>query len=138
MKRQQDTFVKGHVQQGESLNKPTTSIERQREQDRDESFDSDTTAIAAQVDNRTVSHGKEVDQNISMFVAPYDISEILIAQKTLSDANKMHFLDKCWRPQASYAQHLDKQQFGPKKTINVQVKWLDQRKWLAYSTHDEF
>ena len=61
-------FITRDVQQGESSNERTTSIERQTEQDRNESFDSDTTAIAAQADSHTVSHTQEVDQNISMHV----------------------------------------------------------------------
>ena len=73
-----------------------------------------------------------------MFVAPYDVSEVLIVQKTLSDAHKIQFLNKCWRPEASDTQRLDKRRFGPKNTINFQVKWLDQRRWLAYSAHVEF
>ena len=60
--------------------------------------------------------------------------EILIAQKTgkaLSDTNKVEFLDKCKRPKESDADHLDKRQFGPKKTICFQLTWLAKRGWLA-------
>ena len=142
-----DAFLTKEVPgQGEGSNNSTTSNERQSqpEQDRINTFDSNSTAtpLAAQVPQTAqAGHSKEVDQNVLMLVAPYDVSEILIAQKmgrTLSDANKVDFLDKCWRPAASDADHLDKRQFGPKKTICFQLKWLDQRRWLAYSAHIEF
>ena len=85
------------------------------------------------IEDDTCGHAKLVDSNVT----PYDVSEI--AQKstdTLSDANKIQFLDKCWQPAASSA--LDTQRFGPKKQITFQKKWLDQGRWLAYSAHDDF
>ena len=76
------------------------------------------------------------DQSASI-VSPYDVSEIVNKlTDTLSDAEKIQFLNKCWRPTPASC-NLDTQRFRGNKKITFQLKWLDQRKWLAYSAHPE-
>ena len=69
-------------------------------------------------------------------VAPYDVSRIAQKSVTLSDAERIQFLDNCWQPAASSA--LDTQWLkAARKQTTFQTRWLDQRRWLAYSAHDE-
>ena len=74
--------------------------------------------------------------HISTSVAPYDVTRIAQKKVSLSDTEKIQFCDNCWRPAASST--LDTQRLGARKQITFQMKWLNQRRWLAYSAHDEF
>ena len=74
------------------------------------------------------------DQSASI-VSPYDVCEIVNkSEGTLSDANKLEFLNKYWRPTPASCD-LDTQHFQDNKQITFQLKWLDQ--WLAYGAHPE-
>lgn len=70
-------------------------------------------------------------------MTPYDVSRIAQKSVKLSDAEikKIQFLDNCWQPAAFSA--LDTQWLKARKQITFQTRWLDQRRWLAYSAHDE-
>ena len=70
--------------------------------------------------------------------APYEVSKIIdhAFVDSLSDAEKMQFLEKSWRPPPNSI--LDKQvinRAGKTVTTKFQTKWLDQRNWLAYSAN---
>ena len=64
------------------------------------------------------------------------LPESLKKKVSLSDTEKIQFRDNCWRPAESST--LDTQRLGARKQITFQMKWLNQRRWLAYSAHDEF
>ena len=70
--------------------------------------------------------------------APYEVSKIIdhAFVDSLSDAEKVQFLEKSWRPPPNSI--LDKQvinRAGKTVTTKFQTKWLDQRNWLAYSAN---
>ncbi|KAJ7365675.1 hypothetical protein OS493_002388 [Desmophyllum pertusum] len=70
---------------------------------------------------------------------PYDISHVVKSAEKLSDADKVQFLENCWRPTPSCS-NLDTQYWKSgnlNKHIKFQIKWLDQRKWLAYSARPD-
>ena len=70
--------------------------------------------------------------------APYEVSKIIdhAFVDSQSDAEKVQFLEKSWRPPPNSI--LDKQvinRAGKTVTTKFQTKWLDQRNWLAYSAN---
>ena len=70
--------------------------------------------------------------------APYEVSKIIdhAFVDSLSDAEKMQFLEKSWRPPPNSI--LDKQvinRAGKTVTTKFQTKWLHQRNWPAYSAN---
>ena len=70
---------------------------------------------------------------------PYDVSHVVKSAEKLSDADKVQFLENCWRPTPSCS-NLDTQYWKSgnlNKHIKFQIKWLDQRKWLAYSARPD-
>ena len=84
-----DAFVtKNLPQRRENLNNHSTTFnecQSQSEQDCINSFDSDLTAVTSLSNQVTEVHNAnagEIDQNSLMVVAPYDESEIRMAQKT--------------------------------------------------------
>ena len=69
----------------------------------------------------------------------YDVSHVVKSAEKLSDADKVQFLENCWRPTPSCS-NLDTQYWKSgnlNKHIKFQIKWLDQRKWLAYSARPD-
>ena len=70
---------------------------------------------------------------------PYDVSHVVKSAEKLSDADKVQFLENCWRPTPSCS-NLDTQYWKSgnlNKHIKFQIKWLNQRKWLAYSARPD-
>ncbi|CAH3137962.1 unnamed protein product [Porites lobata] len=70
---------------------------------------------------------------------PYDVSHVVKSAEKLSDAERVQFLENCWRPTPSCS-NLDTQYWKSgnlNKHIKFQIKWLDQRKWLAYSARPD-
>ena len=70
---------------------------------------------------------------------PYDVSHVVKSAEKFSDADKVQFLENCWRPTPSCS-NLDIQYWKSgnlNKHIKFQIKWLDQRKWLAYSARPD-
>ena len=65
-------------------------------------------------------------------VSPYDVGQIVRGSSTLSDSDKIRFIDNCLKPSTSDS--LDSQYCKSKKRcLTFLRKWLDQHKWLAYS-----
>lgn len=85
------------------------------------------------VEDNTCGLAKQA--HVSPLVAPCDVSRIAQKSVKLRDAEKTQFLDSCWQPAASSA--FDTQRLKARKQITFQTRWLDQRRWLAYSAHDE-
>ena len=70
---------------------------------------------------------------------PYDVSHVVKSAEKLSDVERVQFLENCWRPTPSCS-NLDTQYWKSgnlNKHIKFQIKWLDQRKWLAYSARPD-
>lgn len=65
----------------------------------------------------------------------FDVSKLTSYEfvEKLSDNEKLEFLEKCWRPSSECV--LDKQRVPKNKTVQFQIKWLDQYKWLSYSAN---
>lgn len=68
-------------------------------------------------------------------VSPLDISGVLISGN-ISDSEKVNFLENCWKP--APFDILDNRCFAQNKRVVFQAKWLEKRKWLAYSAHKDF
>ena len=75
----------------------------------------------------------------SLDLPMYDVSKIVTkSTDALCGTEKLQFLTNCWKPpHDTRSDHLHTQVF-PNKKITFQLKWLDQRKWLAYSCHPEY
>ncbi|KAG0720930.1 hypothetical protein GWK47_047437 [Chionoecetes opilio] len=71
---------------------------------------------------------------VEVSVSPYDVGQVIRGSSTLSDSDKIRFIDNCWKPSTSDA--LDSQCCESKRRyLTFQWKWLDHHKWLAYSAH---
>ena len=53
------------------------------------------------IEDEACGLAKPIESHISTSVAPYDVSRIAQKNVSLSDAEKVQFLDNCWRPAAS-------------------------------------
>ena len=70
-------------------------------------------------------------------VSPYNVSKIVqTSADTWCDTDKVQFLKNCWRPNGAHCE-LYTYRFGNNIQVKFQLKWLDQRQWLAYSAHKE-
>lgn len=69
-------------------------------------------------------------------VSAMDISRVFTSEHMLSDSDKVNFLENCWKPVPFDV--LDSRVFPHNKRVAFQAKWLEKRKWLAYSAHKDY
>ena len=65
-----------------------------------------------------------------------DISRVFTSEHRLSDSDKVNFLENCWKPVPFDL--LESRVFPHNKRVAFQAKWLEKRRWLAYSTHKDY
>lgn len=63
----------------------------------------------------------------------YQVLFLMMWARLLKNVYKTIFLRNCWRPKTSNSLH--EKYFGSKK-LSFQLKWLDERPWLAYSAKE--
>jgi len=83
------------------------------------------------------SEAKET-ASVAVSVSPFDICHAVRNYNILTDAEKINLKNKCWKPDSLHM--FDIQTFGSskKRSISFQARWLETRKWLCYSSHEDY
>ena len=130
-KRRQNTLdsfiVKTSTSSAESESTPTVEVTLDAELSQSPQQEGPT--------NVKVSTSGNVDITSFQDVSPNDVCSVILQKNVLSDADKINMLDNCWKP--SPTMPLDNRTYK-QKSVSFQWKWLEQRKWLAYSNHPEY
>jgi hypothetical protein len=87
--------------------------------------------VVGENSSKQVEHCSQTGHVPGPGVSPLDISGVLSTGSTISDFEKLKFLENCWK--LAPFDTLYSQCFGEKKHVVFQAKWLEERKGIYHT-----